>query len=149
MSSHGLEGIQHSVHLTHQWISDLDAALGWDDKPRTYRLLRAVFHALRDGLPATESADFAAQLPAYLRGVYYEGWRPATTPHRYRSQAEFIDRVTAAMPAERLIDPDVAIEIVFDMLATRISAGELRQVVNALPRHLERLWPAAFAREVV
>jgi uncharacterized protein (DUF2267 family) len=101
---------------------------------------------VRDGLPVAESADFAAQLPALLRGVYYEQWRPATTPHRYRGEAEFLARITEAMRPEELIDANVAVMIVFEMLLARISEGELRQVVHALPQHLESLWPQALAR---
>src|SRR5690242_11277502 len=93
MSTVGLEGLNHTVQLTHEWINELDDRIGWNDKARSYRLLKAVFHALRDWLPVNESADFAAQLPQLLRGAYYEQWRPATTPIKQRSKADFIARV--------------------------------------------------------
>ena len=80
MSAVGLESIEHTVHVTHTWINELDELLGWSNKSRSYRLLRSVLQALRDWLPVNEAADFAAQLPNLLRGVYYEQWRPATTP---------------------------------------------------------------------
>ena len=40
MSAVGLESIEHTVQLTHAWINDLDTRLGWDNKHRSYRLLR-------------------------------------------------------------------------------------------------------------
>ena len=40
MSAVGLESIEHTVQLTHTWINDLDARLGWENKHRSYRLLR-------------------------------------------------------------------------------------------------------------
>ena len=80
MSAVGLESIEHTVQLTHVWINELDELLGWRNKHRSYRLLRSVLQAVRDLLPTNETADFAAQLPTLLRGVYYEKWRPATTP---------------------------------------------------------------------
>ena len=47
----GLENLEHTVQLTHVWINELDDRLGWNNKPRSYRLLKAVLHALRDWLP--------------------------------------------------------------------------------------------------
>ena len=50
MSAVGLEALDHAVQVTHGWINDLDEQLGWGNKPRAYRLLKAVLHALRDWL---------------------------------------------------------------------------------------------------
>ena len=93
MSPVELKGIDHSVQLTHIWINAVEARLGWDNKPRAWRLLKSVLHGVRDWLPTNEAADFGAQLPTYLRGVFYEGWRPATTPVTERGKKRFIDRI--------------------------------------------------------
>ena len=77
MSTVKLKALDHTLQITHVWINDLDKRLGWENKARAYRLLKAVLHALRDWLRIDESAHFAAQLPELLRGVYYEQWRPA------------------------------------------------------------------------
>jgi uncharacterized protein (DUF2267 family) len=93
MSAVGLESIDHTVQLTHIWINDLDARLGWENKHRSYHLLRSVLHAIRDWLKVEEAAKFGAQLPELLRGVYYEQWRPAKAPVKRRSKADFIARI--------------------------------------------------------
>lgn len=72
MSAVGLESIDHTVHVTHAWINELDRLLRWDNKHRSYRLLRTTLQTLRDWLPTPEIANFAAQLPELLRGVFYE-----------------------------------------------------------------------------
>ena len=90
MSAVGLESIEHTVQLIHAWINDLDTRLGWDNKHRSYRLLRTVLQALRDWLSVNEAVGLGAQLPALLRGVYYEHWRPVTTPVKQRSKADFV-----------------------------------------------------------
>ena len=69
MSAVGLESIDHTVQLTHIWINDLDERLDWNNKARSYRLLKAVFHAVRDWLQINEAVDLAAQLPTLLRGA--------------------------------------------------------------------------------
>ncbi len=80
MSTVGLESIDHTVQLSHIWINELDSRLRWENKHRSYRLLRTVLHALRDWLPVNEAVELGAQFPELLRGVYYEHWRPVMTP---------------------------------------------------------------------
>jgi uncharacterized protein (DUF2267 family) len=80
MSAVCLESIDHTVQLTHIWINDLDARLGWENKHRSYRLLRTVLQTIRDWLMVEDAAKFGAQLPELLRGIYYEHWRPVKTP---------------------------------------------------------------------
>jgi uncharacterized protein (DUF2267 family) len=143
MSATGLESIDHAVQITHVWINDLDAALGWESKPRSYRLLRTVLQAIRDWLPANEAADFAAQLPELLRGAYYEHWRPAATPVRARNKADFLARIDQAFRTDPLVfTPDV-VSTVFALLSRKISAGEIEDVRHALPADLRELWPVS------
>jgi uncharacterized protein (DUF2267 family) len=83
MSAAGLESIDHTVQLTHIWINDLDSRLGWENKHRSYRLLRTVLQALRDWLPVNEAVGLSAQLR----------WRPGTAP---RASARGLLRELAA-----------------------------------------------------
>jgi Uncharacterized conserved protein (DUF2267) len=85
MSALGIESIEHTVELSHKGINDLDARLGWHDKHR--RLLRTVLQALRDWLSVNAAANFGAELPELLRGIYYERWRPVATPVKQRRKA--------------------------------------------------------------
>ena len=114
--------------------------LGWSDKSRSYRLLRTVLQTLRDWLPVNESADLAAQLPALLRGVYYEHWRPATTPVKQRSKADFLARVDHAFVGDPILYTAEAVSIVFQFLSGKVSAGEIADVRHALPADLRALW---------
>jgi uncharacterized protein (DUF2267 family) len=145
MSTVGLEGIDHTVQLTHGWINELDAMLGWNDKARSYRLLRSVLQALRDWLPVNESADFAAQLPNLLRGVYYKHWRPAATPVKQRSKADFLARVDHAFVGDPIAYTAEAVSIAFQFLSTKIAAGEIADVRHALPADVRALWSLSSA----
>jgi len=137
----GLESIDHTVQLTHAWINDLDSQLRWNDKHKTYRVLAAVLHALRDWLPINEATDLAAQLPTHLRGVYYEQWRPATVPVKKRSKADFLGRVNAAFANDPLPEPEFTVTAVLLLLSDKITAGEISDVREALPADLRALWP--------
>jgi uncharacterized protein (DUF2267 family) len=141
MSATGLESIDHTVQLTHIWINDLDVRLGWDNKSRSYRLLRTVLHALRDWLPVNESVDLGAQFPALLRGIYYEQWRPATTPVKPRKREDFLARVDEAFRNDPLVFTPEAVTAVFELLSTKVTTGEIDDVRQALPADVRALWP--------
>lgn len=140
MSTHRLEAVEHTVQLTHVWINALDERLGWNNKPRAYRLLKAVLHGARDCLPHDEAADLAAQLPTLLRGVFYEQWRPVHTPVRQRKRDDFLARVDVAFAADPLADTAAAVGAVFDLLSEKISLGEVEKVRGRLPQDVRQLW---------
>jgi uncharacterized protein (DUF2267 family) len=142
VSAAGLQSIDHTVHVTHRWIKELDALLGWHDKHRSYRLLRTVLQTIRDWLPTNEAADFAAQLPILLRGVYYEHWRPATTPVRQRDRAAFLARIDHAFVGDPIMYTPEAVALAFEFLSGKLGAGEIEDVRHALPADLRTLWPA-------
>ncbi len=141
MSAVGLESIDHTVQLTHVWINDLDARLGWENKHRSYRLLRTVLQAVRDWLPVNEAAGFGAQLPELIRGIYYEHWRPAATPVKQRHRAEFVARIDSTFKTDPLLFTADAITAVLELLSEKIAAGEIEKVRHALPADLRALWP--------
>jgi len=139
-----LETLEHSLQITHEWINELDSDLAWNDRRRSYRLLRAVLQTLRDCLPLAQSAHLSAQLPLILRGVYFEHWQPAKEhPHRWDLDCFFaaIDEFFASDPIEDTAD---AVSGVFALLDSRISEGEIEKVMACLPAEICALWPEAW-----
>lgn len=142
MSKHGLEVLDHTAQLTHAWIDELDKELGWKNKHRSYRMLRAVLQTLRDCLPLNESADFAAQLPILLRGVYYEHWRPGQIRKRHWTLDDFLQhlqRFFASDPVEDIAD---VASVAFAFLSKKISGGEIKDIIACLPKEIQKLWLA-------
>jgi uncharacterized protein (DUF2267 family) len=125
------ESFDHTVQLR----------FGWNNKPRAYRLLKAVFHALRDWLALNQSAAFAAQLPGLLRGFYYEQWRPSITPVKKRSKMDFIAHINDSFKVDPLANPAQAIIPVLELLSEKITPGEIKNVRHMLPEDLRNLWP--------
>jgi uncharacterized protein (DUF2267 family) len=140
MSAVGLEEIDQAVQQTHIWINEVESRMGWDSKPRAYRLLRAVLHALRDHLQVNEAADLGAQLPILIRGLYYEQWQPAKTPLK-RDLKSFLDRVDAAFKPDPIDDTAKAASAVFALLSDKVSAGEIDDVKNVPPKAIRAVWP--------
>jgi uncharacterized protein (DUF2267 family) len=142
MSSQGLEVIDHTVQLTHEWINELSERLSWTSHRDALRLLRVTLRQIRDHLGHEEVAQFSAQMPLLVRGMFFEGWTPAHTPIHDRKAEHFVAAISAQVgdvPDWRGSDDVVA---VFKMLDARISAGEIADIKAGLPADIRRLWPS-------
>jgi uncharacterized protein (DUF2267 family) len=110
-----------------------------DDRQLAYRGLRAVLHALRGELEPELAVHLAAQLPMLVRGFYYEGWQPSRTPTPSRHLDAFRQAIRTEMRGYPEVEPDRLMGAVFDLLATRIEAGEVQKVARSLPREIRDL----------
>jgi len=86
---------ERTTHEAHEWVNDLAGRTGWTSERDVLRLLRVVLTKIRDHLLVDEMAQFAAQLPIVLRGMYYEGWQPKKTPIHERHAADFVASIEA------------------------------------------------------
>ena len=146
MSMTGLSVFDETVHITNTWLHEITSRLGWDDRQKGYRVLRASLHALRDRMPVTEAAQFSAQLPMLLRGVFYEGWRPAVTPTKVRSKDEFLAGLRSAFSADPDFDAEAAFREVISVMKFHISAGEIEHMRRTMPAELQTLWEEEIPR---
>jgi uncharacterized protein (DUF2267 family) len=90
-----------------------------------------------------EATDLGAQLPTLIRGVYYDGWRPAHyVSIKDRHLESFLDRVDSAFKPDPIDDTSEAVAAVFALLSAKISAGETADVRQSLPASIRALWPA-------
>jgi uncharacterized protein (DUF2267 family) len=148
MSASGLEGIDHSVQQTHIWINEVDEKLAWGSKARAYRLLKAVLHAVRDHLQPNEAVDLGAQLPTFLRGVYYDQWRPAKTPIKDRHLDSFLATIDNSFKPDPIEDTAEAATTVFEVMTGKVTWGEIDEVRKGLPAAIRALWPEPQKRAV-
>src|SRR6476619_4498400 len=129
--------VKQSVEKAHIWLNEMADELGTDDRQEAYRILRAYLHALRDRLPVNEAAQLAAQLPELIRGIYYEGWNPSTTPVRYRGLADFLDRVAAEANLDGETEASYAVGAAAKILQRHVYSGEIDDVRAILPDDLK------------
>ena len=142
MSAKGLEVIDHTVQLTHEWVNELAARLGWSSPKDALRLLRATLVEVRDRLGHEEIANFAAQLPLLIRGAYYEGWKPSATPVKDRHLDSFLGAIESKVGAMAEYRGAEDVVAVFKLLNARISQGEIDDIRASLPEGIRNLWPA-------
>ncbi len=145
MSATGLQNLDSAVQKFNVWLKDLDERLRWDDRRKSYAVLKVTLHAIRDHLTVNQSAHFSAQLPLIIRGVYYEGWVPSRVPVKERQLQQFYDHIRHnyhQAPGGELIDPERLVRAVFELLNDHISAGEIDDIRSELPSAILKIWPA-------
>jgi uncharacterized protein (DUF2267 family) len=130
-----------SLQKVEQWLSELVVVGGFISPEQAYSALHAVLHTLRDRLTVDEAAQLGAQLPLLIRGVYYEGWKPAAMPGRQRTKTEFLGRIAGRL-GNCEVPPDVACRAVFQLLERHISPGEVQDVRHMMHERIRELWPA-------
>jgi uncharacterized protein (DUF2267 family) len=141
MSATGLEAFDTTIQKTNSWLNDLMQVMDWSDRHRAYLALRVTLHALRDRLTVEEVAQFGAQLPMLIRGFYYEGWDPTDKPQRERHKEQFLARIEQQFRGDTSIDPEEIVQVVFSVIANRVTIGEIENVKHILPSEIRELWP--------
>lgn len=141
MSSQGLEVIDHAAQTTHEWAGELAGRLGWASKRSALRLLRVTLREIRDHLQVDELAQFSAQLPLLIRGMFFEGWVPKRTPLKDRSADGFVQRIETQLGVTEEYRGAEDIPYVFHLLNAHLTAGEIGDVRANLPDALRAFWP--------
>ena len=139
--------LDRTIQNTNIWLRDAAYELDWVSTQRAYLAFRAVLHALRDRLSVHEVAQLGAQLPIFIRGIYYEGWNPARTPIKSRKVEIFLGQVRSEFTHTRNPDVDAGhvTRAILRVLQKHVSEGELNQIKHLLPHELRKFWPTAQA----
>lgn len=142
-----ISSLNRTLQETQGWLDDLSGRAPFEVPEQAYAGLRAVLHAVRDRLTVEEAAHLGSQLPQLVRGIYYEGWRPALAPNDERTVEAFLEHVRSSLggnPQERLpLEP--ATRTILAFLAEHVDPGEMRHVVEQMPEEIKALFPAASA----
>ncbi|MFO7655023.1 MAG: DUF2267 domain-containing protein [Candidatus Krumholzibacteriia bacterium] len=144
MSFAGLAVFDRTLQKTNQWLDEIGREMGTGDEQRqeSYLAMRATLQTLRDRLVPEEAADLGAQLPMLVRGIYYEGWRPAKTPDKsVKSREAFLESVWSKMERNPRLNPEAAVKATLAVLSRRVSAGEIMDVKGMLPDEFADYWP--------
>jgi len=144
-----LASLDRAFQTTRVWMNEMSKELQWTDERRVYMALRAVLHGVRDRATLPEAVQFGAQLPTFIRGLYYEGWRPGPRPLRNRSKEAFLEEIREAFARTRMarLDAEAVAKAVFRFLTRKISGGELTDIRDQLPKPIRLLWSEANEEE--
>ena len=139
--------LDRTIQKTNIWLRDAVYELDWVSTQRAYLAFRAVLHALRDRLTVHEVAQLGAELPIFIRGIYYDGWNPAKTPVKNRRVGAFLEQIRKEFAHTR--NPDIDAEhvarAILRVLHKHVSEGELNQIKHLVPHELRKFWPVGDA----
>ncbi|MGK5440879.1 DUF2267 domain-containing protein [Micromonospora sp. URMC 105] len=133
---------ESSLDKTNLILKDIEQAYGWPKAQRnqSYAALRTVLHLLRDRMSVQESAEFAAQLPVLLRGIYFDGWQPDSVPIKL-NRDDFLYEVRQGFPYDVEGGTERVVQVVLDTLRKHVTQGEWQDVKSNMPGDLQRMIP--------
>ena len=124
---------------SNEWVHALQITNEYADANKAFVLLRATLKALRDRIPANEAHHLGTQLPALIRGFYYEGWEPNKKPTKDKTQEDFLLSVLYHLGGHDDLDLEAAVPRVLNFIFQRIDPGEAEDVIHALPKKIQEL----------
>lgn len=139
MSATGLENFDRTLQKTHGWLNEIGQILD-EDKKIQFQAMRAVLWALRDRLTVEEAFHLASHFPTLVRGIYWEGYKPAGKPEKFRTRDEFLLRVDGALDSPGSVDAETASRAVFAAMRQHVSEGELKHVMEMVPEEMRGLF---------
>ncbi len=140
MSALGLPIFDTAIQDANIWLNEIMDELDWEEKHRAYRLLRSTLHILRDRLHPNEAAQLAAQLPTFIRGIYYEGYQPTKLLTDIRTKEQFVEAVEKAFEKDPNDNPEKAVSAVLKVLGDHVSEGQMDDVRSNLQKDIRDLW---------
>lgn len=141
MADLNVPGLDRTVQETDKWLKEIGASMGVEERRIAYHALRGVLFAIRDRLEPNETFHLAAQLPLLVRGIFFEGYKPAGKPEKFRHRQEFLERVNRELEPVGYSEAETATHAVLDLLNRRITEGEMEEVRHMLPEEIRELWP--------
>ncbi|PZF88366.1 DUF2267 domain-containing protein [Micromonospora deserti] len=135
--------VDSSMEKTNLILKDIERAYGWPKEQRnqSYCALRTVLHLLRDRMPVQESVEFAAQLPLVVRGIYFDGWKPADVPIKL-NRDDFLLEVRQRFPYDVQGGTERVVQVVLDALRQHVTTqGQWEDVKDTMPKDMARMLP--------
>ncbi len=139
-----LKTLDTALSDTYAFLETVRQGLPFDDEPTTqdaYHAARAVLQTLRERLPVDLCAALSSQLPVVVRGMYFEGFRPADQPADYRDLASWSAKVYDRILLQNAdFSAQDATKAVFTALNDKVDRGVAGKIFNALPHDVRDLW---------
>lgn len=131
--------VDHNIKTINTWLKDIADELDGISEEEAWARLKAVLQTVRDRITVNEAADFAAQLPLIVRGLYFEGWHPAETPHKWRDRADYLDAFARKEGSGD--ESEKTLKAVLRVLDRYLDSNELNRVKEMHPKEVWDLWP--------
>lgn len=124
------------------WINAFVSMLEWNLDDHTLDALRVVLHGIRDHLSLGEMSHFSAQLPLFIRGLFFEDWHPNPGSLKEEGKEKFIHEIQQNLvrrikyPFDEL-ETEIIINVVFQTLAQQMNEEEWEKLYKLFPKELK------------
>jgi uncharacterized protein (DUF2267 family) len=135
-----IKAINKTLEKVDGSIKTLNSLYHFQDDNQAFVTLRACLKALRDRLTTEEALDLGAQLPALLRGFYFEGWN-LHSQHVVRTKEAFLHDVSYHLNGHDGINLEEAVPPTMKVILDMIDQGEAIEVLHQLPKAIQELCP--------
>lgn len=129
-----------AVRQSSLWLDEVSERLETEERETALQALRAVLMSVRERIGPDNAAHLAAQLPVLIRGIFYDGFRPAAEPSKARTREAFLAKVRGAV-THLGVEPEQATRAVLAVMARHIDPNEAAKVADLFPAELRDLWP--------
>ncbi len=129
----------------HEFVNKVSVRLGdAENRDRAGRVVRSVLHGLRNRLTVEESLQLLSQLPMAIKSVYVEGWKLHHEFARIKTIEDFCEEVMKEdgravwRDFSSVDEAMLAIQAVMKTLADYVTAGELHDVIDLMPKEIKQ-----------
>jgi len=138
--NHKINAIHRTSEKTYQIVNNLMRSGYFPNEEKAFILLRAVLKTLRDRLTKEEAIQLGSQLPALLRGFYYEGWNLKKI-EKIKTKEGFLSDIKGNLNGHDDLSLELASSAALKVILDCIDQGEAIDVLHQLPRIIQELCP--------
>lgn len=136
-----IKSIQKTLQSSSRYLKLLMESGEFKNSNEAFVVLKASLKALRDRVEPHEAIHLGSQLPALLRGFYFEGWSNHAHQSRSRNPAQFLEEVRTYLNGYDDIDLMKAVPATMKVILDMIDQGEAVQVLHNIPKEIRELCP--------
>ena len=135
-----IKAIQKTMASTAEFLKPLMASGEFNNNNDAFVLLKATLKAIRDRVTPGESMHLAGQLPALLRGFYFEGYDFSKTQapvSQAKDVFDFLSDVRFHLGGHDYLNLEKTVPLAMRIIFDSIDQGEARQVKQQLPKEIQ------------
>ena len=139
-----IKALSKTCQETGEILNALMAEGVFANKHEAFTLIRTTMQVIRDRIEIGEAIHMAGQLPALLRGFFYENWNYTGVHQKLRSKLTFSEEISRRIKGNEGLNIEKAIAPTLKVLFSAIDENEAKQVVHCLPKEIQSICPSEF-----
>jgi uncharacterized protein (DUF2267 family) len=136
-----IKAVHKTIQTSSRYLKLMMESGEFKDQNEAFIVLRASLKALRDRIEPGEAVHLGSQIPALLRGFYFEGWDFTGHQTKSRKINEFLHEVRIHLHGHDDIDLAKTVPVAMRVVLDQIDQGEAVQILHNIPKEIRELYP--------